>query len=248
MIGGLLFVLVLIFVYKLYKSYNDFANDNNLILKMKLYQKNDLSYSRLTYSNCKYKLLKIFKKKRKLLFCEKTVFDNKDFLLEISEFIDNKNNFCKQKFRGVKRHTYIEYIAEIVIKKFFHNNNFKVINFLKKQDVCCRFQKKEIAILKVVISKYLIRLICYIECEIDKIFKIIYKSKTAKYIKKYRKTIYKYTSYYSICKFNSYLKEKLQTKVLSKNIHQGVCSFIKTIYMYEILLKKSILYLKLFFE
>lgn len=223
-------------------------NLNDLMLKMKLARKEELAYFKLKRSDCKNLIFKISLLDGRLLFCENVIYDNLKFLYSVSDFIDKKINDCKFKFRGVYNCAFIEYLAGYITHCFSNNHKFKIINFIKLIDQKIHFQKKELYILKTLLSKNLIEMVFESEYNLFEIREVILNSKNAKYFKRHRKTTLKTAQYYSICKFNKDLSRKLQSKKLLTTNASDIKFFIRRLYIYEALLKKSILYLKLFFE
>lgn len=243
-----IFLYVVLIVKFRYVYSKHMLNFNEIMLKMKFAKKEDIKFVRLKKSNCKNLVFKLSLCDGELLFCESVIYKNLRFLYLISNFIDKKINECKVKFRGIEKLAFIEYFAKYVAQRFSKNHNFKVLRFIKTFDEKIQFQKKEFSLFKVVLSKYFVEMIFKNAQALFEIREVVVESKNTKSLKKYRKTILKAAQNYSICKFNKNLSQKLQSKKLLNLSNNDINTFIRQLYTSELLLKKSILYLKLFFE
>lgn len=238
----------LIFIRLKLKRSEKLVDLDNFILKLKLLNKNEIKYLKLRTSNCKILVLKLSISCDNLLFCERVFVENIKFLYLISDCVDRKINETKLKFRGLKNISLIESFAISTCNHFLKSQKFQMIKFIKSIDKKMPMQKKELMLFKFVLAKYIIEMICNIEKELIEIRNIIILSKTAKSLQKYRKKILNLAQNYSICKFNYNLTKKLQNTKFPNNTEREIKSFLRYLFYCESLLKKSILYLKLFFE
>ena len=178
--------------------------------------KEQYKYMRINRSKTN-ELIKILLTHKKLLFCEKFLYKNKNFLLALSKTIDFKINSNKTKYRSKNNKILIDQISSVVANQVLISNSCNLFFIFKKLQKQYCLKQKEIKVFKILLGQKLIQLLYSIETEIQEISKTIIVASKCKRLKKFKKQILNDAQIYSIKKFNPN-----STKILS-NFNQN-CS------------------------
>lgn len=190
--------------------------------------KRRFEYIKLNKSSTNRLICKLINSNHKKMYFEKDFYDNKEYLLTITKFIDYKINNNKQTFRSKNNIIIIENIAYILSKTIHQNNNYSIFKKYKSIQEFLSIKLKENKLFKILLAQKMIYELVIIESELKQISTIIQKYKNRNYLQNYRKNILNNAKFYSIFKYNNN-----STKLCyNKNIHKPtlIYSFISELF------------------
>ena len=231
----LLFAAIL-YIFALFLMYFAFYDTNfNYNIKPFLDKKTKLSYKQLNKTHL-YKTLKItLKKENKIYSCE-VINKNKEALLSFAKLVDKFTRENKNKYRAKEGTILIDTISKFAVTKLVITQKPILINSLKHECLRFKINKKELCVLKVLITKYLL-------CVLIKNY--LFSSRLNKTIKRFSKNKQYNKSFqnkmvsYAILKYN---KNASMFDGLNTNIYpilNRLC-YMKTINTLAILYLKAL--------
>ena len=224
-----------------YTIFCDFYNKQ----KSKHKTKNKQKFSKLKKSNTFKKLLKSFKFNNELK-CLKTMYNHKLYLLNIAQLIDTKINNNNTHFRTHQKETLIENIAREVVETTLKNNHPILQKTYIQKHQLFNVKEKENKVSKLLIVKYLLENLIILKEKMDKLLKIIIKSKNAKSYSFCKNNIYSNAKLYGIAKYH-----KNSTKIFyQQNINKNSClkDFFSYLDFQEVKVKIIVHYLIILFK
>ena len=213
--------------------------------KIKHKAKNKQNFSTLKRSNTYNTLIKSFKLNNELK-CLKTMFDYELYLINIAKLVDLKINNNKSHFRAYQKETLIESITKEVVDITLKNNHPTLQKIYLQKYRLFNIQEKENRVSKFLIGKFLLENLIIIKEKMDKLSKIIIKSKNAKSFSFCKNNIYSNAKIYGIAKYN-----KNSTKIFyQQNINKDSClrDFFTYLDLQEVKVKIIVHYLIILFN
>lgn len=227
-------------------KYNAFyTNKCNFYKDFILNKTNKYSYKKLDNRKT-FSEIKLMFATNNSLFCAKSLYENKDFLLAISKLIDYKIKNIKQTFKSKGNNIFIDSLSHYVLDINFKDNKTQIFNTYKLLNKKLNVKQKEHRVFKILLARRLIDKIIFIKNDLDNIFYILNKSKNTSKLKKYENTIYYYAQVYSVCKYNN-LKNFLINFAQSE-INYMVRKLITYLYDKQKKLNYILTYLKVIFN
>lgn len=216
-------------------------------LKELFLESNEKTHYLCLEKTCLYeRLIVMFSKQKHPMFCDALLFRQKDYLLALSKFIDFKTKKSKQKFRAKRGKILIAEIAKLLARKTMQQKRCDVFSKFKLLSEQLKLRQKEIKIFPILLSYEIILNIIQLEGELSEISNVIFNSKNAKRVKKYRKMILFSANIYGILKFN-----KNSTKLLrpfSGSVKKEISCLMSELLEAEFHLKLSVSCVKVLFN
>ena len=161
------------------------------------------TYARLNKSNLLEQCSLVAWERKEPLFASKKIIENKNYITALCKFVDYKINNTKLRFREKGGLILIEQLAAISVKNLLSSGKCRVFKNFNMLALRFKLKKREQAIFKVLLLKFLLSSLFETERELEEIDRVIKKSKNAKSVKKYRKMLLFNAEIYGIFKFNT---------------------------------------------
>lgn len=243
-------IIMIIFLnFYIYKYINKNAKSvNNINIFNNLYIYNDKKYKfqKLTFSNIHQKTKLLFNKNTKPFFFLLNILKHKDYYLTISKFIDLKINSNNNKYRSKNQKILIESLSEILIYNFKNSSKANIYLNYKQLKLNIKIQQKENKVIKYLIGKCLIELLCEILLYLFKLSTIIQHGEHTHIFKPCKNQIFNICKYYGIIKYNPN-SNFLLTKYNFKN-YNNLNLLFEELNKYNLLINKIHRYLRVMFN
>lgn len=204
-------------IYLFLIKYNAFyVNNCNFYANFILNKNHNFVYKKLN----KRKVLpetKLLFSTNNSLFCAKTIYENKNYLLTISKLVDYKIEKINQTFKARGNSVFIDSLTQYVLDINLPNNKTQIFNTYKLLYKKLNVKQKENKIFKILLARRLIEKIIFIKNDLDEIFYILNKSKTITKLKNYENTIFYYAQIYGVCKYNNLKNSLINTSQSETN-------------------------------
>ncbi len=237
--------LFLIYLYYFLHRKDNFCRNLNKLLKLYKNKKIKIYYSKLKYMKTYGPLNRIVLSQKINLFCQKSFDKNKKYILTLAKFIDYKLLSNTQKYRTKGSFTLVENLTKIMIYDFKNSYNNNLFFNYKQYLTNFNLKQKEIKVFKLLVGRELILYLSDNLKELNKISKIIQKSKTAKSFKKYKILLHNYAEIYGISKFNPN-----SNKLMNKNFvyADALKNFYLELFYYDFKIHQIVSYLEIMFN
>ena len=198
------------------------------------------TFQKLKFSQSHFLIKNIVFDTTKPLFAEQDIFKNKQYLLVVSKFIDQKINHSKQTFRSKNNHIIIDELSKHIASLIIKNDKCNLFSTYKSLATKFNIKQKEQKVFKILLGQKLIFLLSKLKSECSEISRVVQKGKTTKRLKVYKKQILHSAQIYSVANFNPN-----STKILSnvKNSKQVIGDFVFELNIIRKKIKIIVLYL-----
>ena len=234
----LLLIAVILYIFTLFLNYFAFF-DINLKYDLSLFfnRKTKFDYKQIKPTKIN-SLFKYCFSNQNSLYSNKHINLNKEFILKLSSFVDNQTKENKQKFRAIKNNILIDAVARHIISTLIILQKPILFSELKKQIVNFKLNKKEIGVIKILLTKYLLFSLAK-----NYIFSIRVDTKIKRFIgsKKYSLNNHSIAGSYAIQKFNP------NTEMFKQNFPSPMPLIGRICRVYD-LNKLMVLYLKVLYK
>ena len=226
----------ILYIFALFLMYFAFYDANfNYNIKPFLDKKAKLSYKQLNKTHL-YKTLKFLLKNENKIYSTEVINKNKEALLSLAKLVDKFTKENKNKYRAKEGTILIDTISKLAVTKLIVTQKPILIKTLKYECLRFKINKKELCVLKVLITKYLLCVLIknyLFSSRLNKTIKRFSKSK------KYNHSFKSKMESYAILKYNknASLFESLDTNIYP--ILNRLC-YIKTINTLAILYLKAL--------